>query len=135
MVVKARPAPKGLGPAGRALWREIAAQVAADGLQLDARERRLLRDACAEADALEAVEAALDGARLMVRGSQGQDVAHPLLGEARRSRATIAQLLGRIGLEDPGVGDTGRGSRTTSTAARAAALHRHHGAGSGVGGR
>jgi hypothetical protein len=53
-------------------------------------------------------------------------VAHPLIGEARRSRTTIHSLLKQIGLEDPGAAaPVGRGGRTTSTSARHAAMTRH----------
>ncbi|QFU97883.1 hypothetical protein KDY119_01389 [Luteimicrobium xylanilyticum] len=72
------------------------------------------------------IDVALIDAPMVVRGAQGQLVAHPLLSEARRSRAQIATLLGKIGLEDPAVA-TGRGGRTTSTSARRAALARHYG--------
>lgn len=71
------------------------------------------------------ISAALEGQPMTVRGAQGQPVAHPLLGEARRSRAAIHSLLRQIGLEDPDAGKVGRGGRTTSTAARAAAMTRH----------
>lgn len=127
-------APAGLGKAGRALWRDIARQIADDGLVLDARELRWLRDACFEADQLAVLEAELAGAALVVKGSQNQPVAHPLIGEARRCRVTIAGLLARIGLEDPNASvGSGRGSRTTSESARAAAMTRHHRSRSGLG--
>lgn len=133
--VRIAKTPGGLGTSGRALWREIAGQVAKDGLVLDAREAHLLAMACREADQLAVIEGALDGASLMVRGSQGQDVAHPLIGEARRSRTTIAALLGKIGLEDPMAADgPGRGARTTPAMARGAANSRHHGSVHGIGG-
>lgn len=133
--VKIAKFPSGLGASGRALWREIAGQVAKDGLVLDAREAVLLTMACREADQLAVVETALDGASLMVRGSQGQEVAHPLIGEARRSRTTIAALLGKIGLEDPmAAAGPGKGARTTAGMARGAANSRHHGSVHGIGG-
>src|SRR5439155_60289 len=82
-------------------------------------ERRWLRDACAEADQLARIEAALDGADLQVRGSQGQPVPNGLLGEATRARTTIATLLARLGLDDPAhAAGRGRGSRTTATSPR-----------------
>jgi len=109
------------------LWRELASQVAEDGLQMDKRELELLRAACREADMLAQIEDGLVDQPMVVRGAQGQLVAHPLLSEARRSRAQIASLLGKIGLEDPMVGAVGRGGRTTSTSARRAALSRHYG--------
>jgi hypothetical protein len=64
---------------------------------------------------------------MVVRGAQGNLVAHPLIGEARRSRAAIQSLLKTIGLEDPAAEGKGRGSRTTSTQARTAAMRRHRG--------
>lgn len=123
---RARP-PRGLQGAGRALFRALSAQIEADGLVFDARESTLLVHACREADMLAAIEAELATAeRLTVKGAQGQLVAHPLLGEARRSRAQIAALLKGLGLEDPhATSGSGRGSRTTSWQARDAAQARH----------
>jgi P27 family predicted phage terminase small subunit len=123
--VKAARAPGGLQAEGRRLWREIASQVAADGLEMDARELEMLRSACSEADMLAAITAGLEGEPMTVRGAQGQLVAHPLLSEARRSRAAIAALLKTIGLQDAAEAKPGRGGRTTSTSARAAAFARH----------
>jgi hypothetical protein len=126
---KSRP-PAGLGPEGRTLWREIVQETADDGLILDARERRWLLDAAREADLCTAMMTQLDGADFMVKGSQGQPVAHPILGELRMHRAVIGGLLARIKLTDPSDSTgTGTGSRTTSTQARAAALARHRGIG------
>lgn len=109
------------------MWRSIASQVAEDGLELDSRELKLLEAACREQDMLARIEAALADAPLTVKGAQNQMVAHPLIGEARRSRAQIASLLKAIGLDDPSTTVTGRGSRTTSVTARAAAMARQYG--------
>lgn len=125
MTVKAPKPPRDLGARGRALWRRITTQVAEDGLELDKRELELLRCAATETDMLNIIETAFAGQPAVVKGAQGQLVAHPLLGEARRSRAAIASLLKQIGLVDPMDIPTARGSRTTSTSARAAALARH----------
>lgn len=131
MSTKPARAPKDLQAAGKALWRALAGQVAADGLEFDQKELVLLAHACREQDMLAAIEAELATAeRLTVRGAQNQLVSHPLLGEARRSRAQVAALLRQVGLDAPdGAAGTGRGSRTTSMQARAAALARHHGRG------
>lgn len=120
--------PSSLRKAGRALWRSIASQLNDDGLLPDARERELLEQACHEADILDAITTALDGEPMTVRGAQGQMVAHPLIGEARRSRTTIAALLGKLELSDPTTtSGTGSGSRTTPWQARSAAMTRHIG--------
>jgi hypothetical protein len=135
MAAKKPKTPSNLRESGANLWRSIVAQVSADGLVLDARELRWLHDACDEADQLAALMVALAGAELTVLGSQRQPVANPLIGEARRCRVTIAGLLARVGLEDPEAvaAGSGRGSRTTSTAARRAALTRHYGNAAGTG--
>lgn len=125
MATKPVRPPKGLAKTGAALWRSIAGQMHADGLQPDARERELLEAACRERDMLAGIEEALTGEPRTVRGAQGQIVAHPLLGEARRSRQSIAGLLKAIGLEDPMLAKPGSGSRTTSWQARAAAQSRN----------
>lgn len=91
-------APAGLGPAGRAVWRRIAADVAAQGMELRPDEAVTLEAAARQADTLATLEAALEGAPLMVRGSQGQDVAHPLLAEVRLGRDLLARLLARLNL-------------------------------------
>ena len=133
MAAKKPRAPANLCEPGATLWRSIVAQVAADGLVLDARELRWLHDACDEADQLDALMVALADAPLTVLGSQRQPVANPLIGEARRCRVTIAGLLARMGLEDPDVAaGGGRGSRTTSMSARGAANSRYYGNQSGV---
>ena len=125
MATKPTRPPRGLGRDGRALWRAIAGQVHGDGLGLDARELELLESACRERDMLGSIQEALEDAPPTVKGAQGQLVAHPLLGEARRSRQTIATLLKAIGLEDPLVAKVGRGSRTTSSQARDAVMSRY----------
>ena len=125
--------PRDLGAYGRVLWRVIARQIADDGLEFDARELVLLAHACREHDMLAAIEAELATVgQLTVRGAQGQQVAHPLLGEARRSRAQVAALLKGIGLDDPDAG-SGRGSNLTPALARRGAMSRHYGSQHGLG--
>lgn len=96
----------GLGRSGAALWRQIAKQWADDGLVPDARERRILADACREADILapvdDAISTAIESGDLTVSGSMGQTVAHPLIGEARRSRQFIAANLKVLGFSAEG---------------------------------
>jgi hypothetical protein len=129
-MTKAIPVPTSLRGAGRTLWRDIAKQWAEDGLIPDARERRLLADACREADIAAALDAeintALSTGQMVVKGSQGQPVSHPLLSQARASRTAVRVTLGKLGMEDPAAEEeVGRGGRTTSTQARDAAFKRH----------
>lgn len=54
---------------------------------------RILEDACFECDLIDELQASLKGAPQTVRGSQGQEVAHPLITELRQHRATLSSLL------------------------------------------
>lgn len=125
MGVKAPRKPPGLGTEGARLWREIAAEMADDDLVPTSRERRWLEDACRTADVVADLEAALEGQDRVVRGSQGQPVAHPLIAEIRQQRAALAALLARIEMTEGESSAVGRGGRTTSFQARAAAQARH----------
>lgn len=132
MTTKKPAPPAGLGRAGKALWNGIATQVAGDGLMLDARDLRLLRDAAMTADDLDVIEKALIKAPALVAGSTGQLRAQPLLDEARKARSLIATLLRQVNLSDeserraPGV--------KAGSQARASALVGRYGNVSGLGG-
>ena len=119
--------PAGLGTEGARLWAEVTREMAEDGLVPSAQERRWLLDACREADVIADLMGALDGQPRVVQGSQGQPVAHPLIGELRLHRQVLGALLARVSTDDPRDA-AGSGSRTTSTSARTAALARHRGA-------
>lgn len=107
-------APTGLAAKARRLWTDL---TSAYDLRPD--ELRLLEDACREVDLIERLEAELKGSPLMVRGSQGQQVASPLVQELRQHRSTLRSLLGALKLpEDPAEA----GNRSES--ARAAAMAR-----------
>src|SRR4051794_31768305 len=110
--------PKGLGTAGRALWRSIAGPY-----ELRADELRTLEDAAREADLIERLEEAQRDAPLTVKGSQGQQVASPFVSELRQHRAVLARLLAALHLPEE---DSGAGLTTTavSAAARRAARAR-----------
>lgn len=140
-MTKQVPAPKGLQKPGLGLWRCIAKQWADDRLTPDARECRLLADACAEADMLAILEASLAKAIAagddVVKGSTGQPVTHPHVSECRRSRAQIASLLGKLGLDDPAARVTsllsGGSGVSAAEAGRRGAMMRHHGNPNGMG--
>ena len=122
--------PAGLGVEGARLWAEITSEMADDGVIPTSQERRYLEDACRTADSITDMERALEGQPRIVKGSQNQPVAHPLIAEIRQHRVTLSALLARVKLfaEDDQQG-VGSGSRTTSTMARSAALTRHYGQG------
>ena len=111
------PPPESLGEAGARFWREI---VAVYTLRPD--ETRLLLDACGEVDLVDRLAAALRDAPLTVRGSQGQEVASPLVTELRQHRAGLASLLRALRLDD--ADSDGLTAADKSAAARAAARAR-----------
>lgn len=136
MTTKPAPIPRGLPAAGSALWRSVARQWAHDGLEPDARERRLLEDACREAATLRVMEAALDrdvdADKLIVKGSMGQPVVNSLIAECRRSRAQIASLLSKLSLEEPPASlPQISGSMSAAEAGRRGAFSKHYGTNGG----
>src|SRR5258706_3752361 len=80
-------APAGLGPSGRALWRGILADYG-----LAPHERVILMQCCRVADRLDAIEAELGSADLVVTGSTGQPKSHPLLAEWRAQARGLGNL-------------------------------------------
>jgi hypothetical protein len=78
--------PSGFGATGKRLWRDTLA-----AYTLDPAEHELLLAACRSLTELERIERTLVKEPLMVTGSTGHAVPHPLLAEARaqvrRSRA------------------------------------------------
>ncbi|NEW33830.1 hypothetical protein GV791_14830 [Nocardia cyriacigeorgica] len=110
-----KPAPpKGLKPGGRKIWTDIVAQ-----WDLRPDELRVLREAAREVDLIDALEDALAKDSLMIPGSMGQMVVHPMVTELRQHRSTLAALLRQLKLPDADGGAGAQESR--STAARAAA--------------
>ena len=95
--------PTGLARAGRRLWKSVVEDADSQGIDLDSLELSHLEDACRLADRLEQMESELAASStgFMVRGYQGQPVAHPLLGEIRQTRALRALTLARIRVTPP----------------------------------
>jgi hypothetical protein len=126
--VKEPKPPADVGKAGRALWRQIVADAAEQGIELTSQELVYLRQAGKLADTIALMEQALEGADLVVPGYMGKgSVAHPLICELRMSRQLLGQTVARIDLnvpEAPGI-QTGAG---TSNRFRAAAMARWAGA-------
>lgn len=105
--------PAGLSAAGLALWRVVTAEYA-----LDERETHVLALACAQADVLAALEAAVVADGAMVAGSAGQPRLHPAVAEARQARIAVARLLGQLALP------TAEGRPTTARGQQARAAAR-----------
>lgn len=90
-------APSGLGPGGRALWKRISAAY-------DMREDELatLQDACQITDMVQSLEKAWkdEGRPKTARGSTGQLIIHPLIGEIRAQRMARNALFRQLKLPD-----------------------------------
>lgn len=96
MTAKPKP-PSTLADAGRALWRE---HVKDYDFRVD--ELAVLELACKTADMIAVLDKAWDelGKPFMTRGSMGQDVIHPLIGERRTQQSQLAALLGKLKIPD-----------------------------------
>lgn len=108
--------PAGLQSAGMALWGQITGKY-----DLRADERTILEHACREVDLIESLSTALAEGDLMVKGSMGQPIVNPIVGELRQHRNTLGTLLGKLKLPDD---DTSDSAGRVSAQARAAAQAR-----------
>lgn len=100
------------------MWKQILAD-----FELNPLERHMLEHACYQADLVDRLEAELEGAALVVRGSLGQPAPSPLVSEIRLHRTVLATLLKALKLSDEPAG-SGRRSWDRSVAARKAARAR-----------
>lgn len=109
-----------LEPAGEKLWRDVVAKY---DLRVD--DLAVLEAACKTADMIATLdkEWATLGKPFMTRGSMGQDVIHPLIGERRTQQSQLARLLGLLKLPDEPSAAVG-----TNPARAAAATRWKHGA-------
>lgn len=105
-------------PDAKKLWRETTKTYS-----LAMHEKLILRGACVSLDQIQLLEAQLDGADLTVRGSMGQEVAHPLLAEVRAQQAAYDRAIKQLDLPDEGE-SSGRAAGNRSTSARQAARAR-----------
>jgi hypothetical protein len=90
-------APVGLGKAGKAQWSSIAGSY-----KLRADEFTILEGACWAADMIVMLRDAWieAGSPTETKGSMGQQVIHPLIGEMRTQQAAQAALLQKLKLPD-----------------------------------
>ena len=94
------PVPNFLGDAGADLWVRIVTDLS-EGWELDARELHYLTEAAKVADDLEALDRSVAEVGRTVKGSRGQPVVNPAIGEARQLRTLQLRLLGSIETSDP----------------------------------
>ena len=111
-----RKAPNGLSTSAQKVWRETLAVY-----ELDEHEYPTLEAACRELTLIEKIDKELDGSKLIVRGSMGQDVANPLLAEVRQHRAAYIAFMKALRLPE---GESAEVSSPRSEAARKAAQAR-----------
>lgn len=90
-------APKNLRERGRRTWDNVTSKYELRFDELD-----ILEDVCREIDLIDSLEESLEGAPQTVRGSQGQEVANPLITELRQHRSTKKALWGAIKLPEEG---------------------------------
>lgn len=80
---------------GARLWTDVLSRYS---LRVD--ELVILEQACRCIDDIERLRLALRTADLLVKGSMGQQVANPLMGEVRGLRTILASHLKQLGLPD-----------------------------------
>jgi len=85
--------PKGLGPAGRDLWRKVQAS-----FEFDAHEIPGLLLAARQLDDVARLEELLEADGLVSTGSTGQPRLSQVVAELRQSRLAASKLLDAIGL-------------------------------------
>lgn len=118
-------APAGMGATGLKFWRDAVAKY-----EFRPDELRILEAACREMGLIGRMDRELAKQPIMITGSMGQPVPHPLLAEVRQHRSALAVLLGKLKLPDDPVQGDGAGAAPNQ--ARSAANSRWaaaHGAG------
>lgn len=87
--------PAGLGPRGRAFWRDINS-----AYTLTASESALVRVAAAAVDQLHRIELAIKASPVTSTGSAGQLTEHPLLSSWRAHAESIRKVCRQLDLPD-----------------------------------
>jgi len=87
----AERAPKGLGTAGKRLWKALTGE-----FDLAEHERRLLIEACRVSDRLEELEDDIAAAETLTPKGK----AHPALVEARQQQIVLARLIASLRIPD-----------------------------------
>lgn len=108
-------APSEMGTAGRELWASIA-----DEYVLRPDEKRILIDACRQADLIAELEDERQGVPTTTTGSMGQDVINPYISELRAHRTVLMNLLKAIKLPEDPARVASKNTRTSEQARKAA---------------
>lgn len=105
------PSPAALADAGQQLWSSIAGTYT---LRPD--ETAVLAKACETADMIATLDKAWRdlGQPFMTKGSMGQDVIHPLIGERRAQASALAALLRQLKLPDDEAGSVPNQQRSAA---------------------
>lgn len=98
-----RKTPRGLGTAGKKLWRSIV-----DEYEIEEHEALLLIEACRVSDRLDALAIAQKSAPLTVTNARGDEVASPYLVESRQQAIVLSRLIASLRLP---TGDEGEEKR------------------------
>lgn len=106
-------APETLATAGVALWSEVV-----KSYDLRADELATLEDACSITDMVSALSSAWGelGKPLTTKGSMGQEVIHPLIGEIRTQRMARNSLWRQLKLPDDAGGESVNQNRDAANA-------------------
>lgn len=88
--------------------------------ELSTHEKFILKGACRALDKISDISEDLEGAELVSKGSMGQDVANPLLGEQRAQQAAFDRAMKQLDLPDAD-GSSSESPRSTSAREAAAA--------------
>lgn len=110
-----RPAPRTLRTSGKKLWQDVTKEY-----DLRPDEYRILEDACRQADLVDELAKAQDAEDLMIQGSMGQMILHPLIAEVRQHRTTLSNLLAKLKLPDLMLDEGGSGDGNPGESAPAA---------------
>lgn len=94
------PGPGGLSDAALTFWESVTAE-----FDFAPHELRLLLDVCKTIEVIDRLSVELDRSEIVVTGSTGQPVVHPLVPEIRQHRAALSSLMLKLKLpvedEDP----------------------------------
>jgi hypothetical protein len=87
--------PEGLGPSGRAMWRDTVA-----GYTFTSTELGVLRELCRAHDNATRLTNTAKGVSVTTKGSRGQPVVHPVFAEIRANQEVISRLSRTLNLPD-----------------------------------